>query len=340
MNFNSTQSTGSVDAALKIFEALPDKDTPESFGLSSTADVSVQKAKVLEIVTNIKTMSSGSVAEIKYDTETWTAGLANIFKVWKVVYKQMIDAGVPQVKEEQLATTNPIASLIYSEVKTGLAMVKKMAEKFKKLVGVLKGEVPLEKEIEEFGATLLANKVPDDWDNILPDILSPSEWLTTYFKKVTSLKSWIEGIDSGNLLKEDLSLADLLNPDIFLNAYKLYSAQKLSAPVDDLVLETSFEKDNQSSKVPPLKVRGLLLQGCSYSNKRLEEQESKAEYEILPACYFSFKPRSAVGRASEQLGVPLFTTLSREKQILELLLPFGGDKTALVIRSTALAINP
>ena len=340
MNFNSTQAVGSAEAALKVFESLPDKDTPESFGLSTTADVSVQKAKVAEIVANIKTMSSGSVAEIKYDTETWTTGLANIFKVWKVVYKQMVDAGVPQVKDEQLATTNPIASLIYSEVKTGVAMVKKMAEKFKKLVGVLKGEVPLEKEIEEFGAILLANKVPDDWDNVLPDILSPSEWLNTYFKKVTSLKSWLEGIESGALLKEDLSLADLLNPDILLNAYKLYSAQKLSVPVDDLILETSFEKETQNPKLAPLKVRGLLLQGCSYNNKRLEEQESKSEYEMLPACYFSFKPRSAAADTKELLQVPLFSNLSREKQILDIWLPFNGNRTNLVIRSTALAINP
>lgn len=192
--FGSVKATEAKNAekALGLFEKLPEKDTPATFGLVSTADVSVQKMNVAEIVLNLKKIKSGAIDSIKFDTETWTAGLANILKVWKVVYKQLIDSGIPKISEEDLFCDDPIVSLVLGEIRAGLSNVKKLAEKFKKLFSVLKGESPLEKDVEDLGSALLVSKVPLEWENILEDQPSPSQWLNSYFKRLISMKAWQE----------------------------------------------------------------------------------------------------------------------------------------------------
>lgn len=339
----TTSQASKGDKSLQLFDSLPDKDTPSTFGLLSTADVSVQKMNVAEIVANLKKIKSGAIGSVKFDTEQWTNGLSNIIKVWKTVYKQLSDSGIPKVKDEDLLVEDPIASLVLTEIRSSLSNVRKMAEKFKKLLSVLKGEIPLEKDIENLGAALLVSKVPAEWENIMEDQASPSQWLTNYFKKLILMKSWKDLIDNRTILDNDLSLSEIFNPDVFLNAFKLFSAQKQKTSVDDLVLCTTFDKTQIQGKDQPLKVRGLLLQGCSFSNKVLDEKEnpnSSAEYEILPVCYMSFLPKAQVKADSQSITVPLFTNLTREKLITEVSLQFSGSKSGLIIKSVALAITP
>ena len=330
-----------AQSALKLFDQLPDKDAPESFGLCSTADVSVQKMNVATVVSNIKKMKKGILAEIKFDAEEWTAGLANVIKVWKVVYKQLIDSGIPKIRDEDLLVDDPIVSLVLTDIRTAMSAVKRMADKFKKLVSVLKGESPLDKDLEDLGAALLVSRVPEEWEAVLEDQPSPTEWLNVYFKKLIAIKAAQDPVEKGAFLSGDISLSDMFSPDIFLNAYKLFCAQSLGVSVDDLLIKTTFEKEADGSKVPPLKIRGLILQGCTYSNKKLDDKESatKAEYEILPVCYLSFRPKDSHRPAADTLLVPLFTNLSREKHIVDMVLPFSGSRSSLIIKSAALAID-
>lgn len=181
-------------SSLQLFNSLPDTDTPETFGLCSTADVSVQKMNVSSIVQSLKKMKTGSQAEMKFDPEVWTSGLTNVIKVWKSVYKQLADSGIPKIKEEDMLTEDPIVNLILGEIKGSLGMVKRIADKFKKLFAVLKGESPLEKDVEEFGLLLLAGKIPNDWENQLPDLNSPTEWLQIFIKKLLAMKGWQESV--------------------------------------------------------------------------------------------------------------------------------------------------
>jgi dynein heavy chain 2 len=131
---------------------------------------------------------------MKFDPEVWTSGLTNVIKVWKSVYKQLADSGIPKIKEEDMLTEDPIVNLILGEIKGSLGMVKRIADKFKKLFAVLKGESPLEKDVEEFGLLLLAGKIPNDWENQLPDLNSPTEWLQIFIKKLLAMKGWQESV--------------------------------------------------------------------------------------------------------------------------------------------------
>lgn len=140
-----------------------------------------------------------------------------------------------------------------------------------------------------------------------------------------------------------MALSDLFNPDLFLVAYKLQSAQRQKVSVDQLILVTTFEKGSLTDGGKPLKIRGLLLQGCTFSEKKLDDKEgsgSSAEYEILPVCYLSYVSKRDANLDKDLITVPLFTNLSREKMITEVKLPFTGSKSGLIIKSAALAISP
>jgi hypothetical protein len=150
-------------------------------------------------------------------------------------------------------------------------------------------------------------------------------------------------VESNSLIQSDLTLSDLFKPDIFLNAYKQFCGMNQNIPVDELELECMFEKEEVKSKIPTLRIRGLLLQGCSYVNKALDTKEgnSNVEYEVLPVCYLRFaKKKEGLTDSDNLLSLPLFTNLLREKQIIELKMAVNGSKSDAIIRSVALAINP
>lgn len=112
--------------------------------------------------------------------------------------------------------------------------------------------------------------------------------------------------------------------------------------MDQLVLITTFDKTSVREGSKPLKVRGLLLQGCTFSDKKLDDKEgsgSSAEYEILPVCYMTYVSKSDSSMEKDLISVPLFTDLTREKLITEVKLPFSGSKSGLIIKSAALAIS-
>jgi hypothetical protein len=53
-----------------------------------------------------------------------------------------------------------------------------------------------------------------------------------------------------------------------------------------------------------------------------------------------FRPKETASSETDTIALPLFTNLSREKQIVEVNLPYSGNKSTLIIRGSALAINP
>ena len=104
------------------------------------------------------------------------------------------------------------------------------------MVLLLRGEIPLDEDLKRLGSDIISNKVPHSWDLIWegPDL--PSEWLIKFISKVISLNKLLNliGIDAStaknlesfkpNLSKfysSSLSLSDLFNPEVFLNAHRL-----------------------------------------------------------------------------------------------------------------------
>lgn len=68
---------------LKIFESLPSNDTPQTFGLPPTADISVQKLKSIRMVEKIRSITQEKKEGGDFDVEAWKRGLGSLIQLWK-----------------------------------------------------------------------------------------------------------------------------------------------------------------------------------------------------------------------------------------------------------------
>lgn len=62
--------------------------------------------------------------------------------------------------------------------------------------------------------------MPDRWSYLWEGLPSPIPWLRALVRRGNSLKKWVEGMRSGTLLNDALSLGDLFHPETFLNSLR------------------------------------------------------------------------------------------------------------------------
>ena len=115
-----------------------------------------------------------------------------MLKLWKTLYKQMAESGVSmQISSSDLASDNPIKSFIMGELNHGVSSIKKIGEEIKKLIRLLRGEIPLDESLRKLGIDLISNKLPIAWVKIWEGPSLPSQWLNDFFKKVIALNRWL-----------------------------------------------------------------------------------------------------------------------------------------------------
>ena len=87
------------------------------------------------------------------------------------------------------------------------------------------------------------------------------------------LKDWVYKAQNSRLLGETYDLAELFHPVVFLNACKQYASRN-KVPLDKLSLVSTFEEDRASENA--IKLKNLLIQGCSFANYLLTEPSAKS----------------------------------------------------------------
>ena len=287
----SVTKSSNISEQLKVIEKLPQEDAPYLFGLSNKADISVQKYNVAEIINSLKKFKQADASGIKFDREQWKADLAPIIKQYKSLYTKLSQSGAPTVKEEELLTDNPLNGFVLSEIRNGFISVRHLGEQFKRIFGILKGELALDEETQKICISLIMMKTPVDWLSIWEGPENPSEWLNIFFRKLISLKSWadIAKSGSGTFTGSNLNQDDLFNPETFLNAQKQATSRKLQVSIDKLKLVAAFDsREIKSENV--LKISNLLQQGSNFKDNKLSEGELEdgKEFIPLPVVYVAF----------------------------------------------------
>ena len=82
------------------------------------------------------------------------------------------------------------------ELEHGVSSIKKIGDEVKKLIRLLRGEIPLDESLRKTGIDLISNKLPIDWVKIWEGPALPSQWLSDFFKKVLALNSWLSKLSS------------------------------------------------------------------------------------------------------------------------------------------------
>jgi len=142
--------------------------------------------------------------------------------------------------------------------------------------------------------------------------------------------------EKGDVLVKPIRLADFLRPNVFLNALRQQTSQKLQTAMDSLVLVSCFSGTQKAeqlknsatwNRLPKVQVEGLLLEGATFDRRAgllVEAGTQSASVNALPTLTLGWAPQNSAdieslkqpGASSSSNGeveVPVYTALSREK---------------------------
>lgn len=108
------------------------------------------------MVQSLKVIMQVSEEDVKFDKEKWSQVLGPLISMWKQLYKQLKESGgLPQIKPQQLNTTEPIDAFVYLEASSAYQMLEKIEQSIDGLHRVLFGNGLLTSEIQATGLELL-----------------------------------------------------------------------------------------------------------------------------------------------------------------------------------------
>jgi hypothetical protein len=154
------------------------------------------------------------------------------------------------------------------------------------LDAVLQGRGLMTSELKLLLASLVSRQLPKEWEEFWSETEDPNEWIRKYGRKLLLIRAWVLRAQGGRLKGEEFDLAELFHPVVFINACKQFASRSKIA-LDKLTLVTTFEEAKASENA--LRLKGLLLQGCSLQRHLLGPLSQKEEeFEKLPVLYVDF----------------------------------------------------
>ena len=180
----------------------------------------------------------------------------------------------------------------------------------------------------------------------------PLPFLKAVVQKKIALSSWNEKMmslsKSGNTAVK-LNLSELFNPGTFLMALRQQTARVARLPMDSLILSSSF--GNELSNAPlPVSLAGLLMQGATYEDGRIELSDADAsELCSMSGCTLAFTAdtnhghkdngSNRGGSRSSKLDVPLYFSPTREKLLTAISIDTKGKTDDWIIAGVALFLD-
>ena len=163
-------------------------------------------------------------------------------------------------------------------------------------------------------------------------------WLRGVVVRKTALSRW-DRMLGPQMYEDELNLADLFQPNVFLNVLRQETARKLQCSMDSLKLATSFDRGHGDGPGLSVCLRGLLLQGAGFDGKQLVASTAEAlELMGVPSITLSWvEKRKGEGGESDNLArVPLYYSLSRERLLVEMTVPSGGRDAKWTVAGVAM----
>lgn len=183
---------------------------------------------------------------------------------------------------------------------------------------------------------IVENSLPKQWEDFYSECGEPLDWIRMFGRRIILLKQWITKANNQQLLGEEFDLSELFHPAVFINACKQAASRKKIA-LDKLSVSATFEQDKASERA--IKIKGLLIQGCSMAKHLLgAPSKAKEEFESLPVLYIDFlaNPPPLYPNVEEFCW---FSSSSRETVLMKLKLGVAGSSADKIIAGTAIMLK-
>ena len=133
----------------------------------------------------------------------------------------------------------------------------------------------------------------------------------------------------------------MFRPGTFVNALRQQTSRKLGCSMDMLQLLTSWDDADMKGCALHATIEGLSLQGAGFQGSKLVESAPNApEFTPAPAMHVAFVEKKK-GRDddAEKLQVPVYLDPSREKLLMEVVLPSRDDPSNWILAGVALFLS-
>merc|ERR1711976_51170 len=137
---------------------------------------------------------------------------------------------------------------------------------------------------------------------------------------------------SGNLLNQPISLTQLIQPKVFLNALRQQTARVSKQAIGSLKLVAAW---NPGLVKAPVKVtvQGMLLQGCTFEGNQLSRlRQDSGLFLPLPDVTLAYIPEDHPEPYNRNaLAIPVYVGASREEFVAEIKMPCSGDTESWIL---------
>eukprot|EP00051_Salpingoeca_urceolata_P021875 m.349048 g.349048 ORF g.349048 m.349048 type:complete len:4259 (-) comp19881_c0_seq4:199-12975(-) len=308
-----------------VIKAVPERDLPEFFGLPPNIDRSQQRAISASVIEQLKTLKMSSSLALKFNRAAWSQALAPILNNWKKLYQ---GASVPSQPPVAKPNLEPVAAFVGLEYANAVALVHHVHRDLDDLRRVVSAAVPLTPATQSLARSLLARETPNAWLKLWDGPEDPMKWCRSVIAKTIALSSWANNATRGGLLDRPLDLGELFRPAVFLNALRQQTARVSNCSLDSLVFECSWRSTGVTGALVQVTLDNLFLEGCTFDGARLSETlRDSSSIAAAPPCVVAWIEKTASTAARKnQLSLPLYETLQREKTVTELNVPCSSEQ--------------
>ena len=305
---------------------MPDEDKPIYFGLPANINRSHQRNVSSQVISKLKLLMISFGVASRFDREKWQAELSPILNLWKKLNQ---GSSMLQLKLQfpQGDPSNPIKSFVQLEQFNGVSLLQNIHKSLAGLSKVIRGSSLLDEKVSKLAASLLQQETPAIWHKLWAGPENPMDYIKTIVYKAGEIRKWSSRMDQGSLLKENLDLADLFNPDTFLSALAQQSAREYNVSMTSLKLASSWSRGGVSGAKVSIKVGSLQLEGANFDGVRLTDSgHDSPSIQAAPVCTFAWVPENDSQHTGEMMSVPLYWTRDRERLLAMVDLPSGGEE--------------
>ena len=251
------RSTTYQDYVEEVFK-MPDDDKPSYFGLPANINRSHQRNVSSLVISKLKQLLISYGAASRFDREKWQTELSPILNLWKKLNQ---GSAFLQMKLQfpQGDASNPVKSFVHLEKYNGVVLLQSIHKSLAGLSKVIRGTSLLNEKVSSLASSLLQQETPASWHKLWPGPENPLDYIKTIVYKAGEIQKWVSRMDQGTLLKDNLDLADLFNPDTFLSALAQQSAREYNISMTSLKLATSWSRGGVPGAKISIKVSSWLI---------------------------------------------------------------------------------
>ena len=319
------RTTTYQDYVEEVFK-MPEEDKPIYFGLPANIDRSHQRNVSTEVISKLKLLMISFGVASRFDREKWSAELSPILNLWKKLNQSsgMLHLKLPFPQGDP---SNPVKSFVMLEKFNGVSLIQSIHKSLAGLSKVIRGSSLLDEKVSKLASSLLKQETPASWHKLWSGPENPMDYIKTIVYKALEIQKWVSKMEQGSLLKDNLDLADLFNPDTFLSALAQQSAREYNISMTSLKLATSWSRGGVSGAKVSIKVGSLQLEGATFDGVRLTDSgHDSASIQSAPVCSMAWVPDTQSLHSGDMMSVPLYWTRDRERQLAMVDLPSGGEE--------------